>query len=74
MTLGYSDWHVKIAGRQIVRRVTIEGSRAFASWDNSYIARSFPREMNVLSVHGEQDEIVPLEGKGNYFDQYRFIR
>lgn len=57
---GYSDWHVKIAGIPVVRRVTQEGSAAFANWDNAYLYSSFPQKMNVLTIHGEADEVCRL--------------
>lgn len=70
--IGHSDWHVKIAGKKVVRRVTREGSKAFASWDNSYLRTTFPDTMDVLTIHGEADEIVPITGESNLnFDSLR---
>lgn len=69
---GHSDWHVKIAGVPVVRQVTREGSAAFANWDNSYMQRSFPKEMHVLNVHGDADEVVPITGESSLLlDNFR---
>ncbi|KAK4705445.1 hypothetical protein P7C70_g772, partial [Phenoliferia sp. Uapishka_3] len=38
----------------------------FADWDNSYLIRSFPQEMDVLSIHGDADEVVPVEDSADY--------
>lgn len=57
---GYHDWHVKVAGKAVVRRVTPEGAKAFAEWDNSYLIKSFPQDIHVLTCHGEADQVVPV--------------
>ena len=56
---GYGAWKVKVAGKHIIGKVTPEGIDAFASWDNSYIEDAFPKAVDVLTIHGLADEIVP---------------
>lgn len=62
------DWNVRVAGRPVTRRVTLEGARSFAEWDNSYIRTSFPRHVHVLTVHAEDDLVVPVEDAHLYHE------
>ncbi|KAM0755544.1 alpha/beta-hydrolase [Meredithblackwellia eburnea MCA 4105] len=58
---GYYDWKVKVAGKEITRRIIPEGVEAFASWNNDFIENDFPQSMDVLNIHGEADKTVPVE-------------
>ena len=56
---GFGEWRVKVAGKHIIGKITTEGIDAFASWDNSYIEEAFPKAVDVLTIHGLADEVVP---------------
>ncbi|ORY78426.1 Alpha/Beta hydrolase protein [Leucosporidium creatinivorum] len=55
------DWKVKVAGKELSNRVTWEGLRSFAEWNNDYLHHSFPQDIDVLTVHGTADQIVPVQ-------------
>ncbi|KAI9450219.1 Alpha/Beta hydrolase protein [Lactarius psammicola] len=56
---GYFDWKVTVAGRTVVTRITAEDLRAFASWDTSIVWKYFPSDIDVLTIHGMADKLVP---------------
>lgn len=56
---GYGEWHVRVAGKAVIGKVYPNDIEDFASWDNSYIGNLFPDVVDVLSVQGLADEIVP---------------
>ncbi|KAL8280985.1 hypothetical protein RQP46_006664 [Phenoliferia psychrophenolica] len=58
---GHFDWNVMVAGKMITRRLTPKSVTDFAEWDNSYLIKSFPQEMDCLTMHGEADTVVPVE-------------
>ncbi|KIM24729.1 hypothetical protein M408DRAFT_331689 [Serendipita vermifera MAFF 305830] len=56
---GYGEWHVRVAGKPVIGKIYPKDVESFASWDISYIASSFPDPVNVLTVQGMADAIVP---------------
>jgi len=56
---GYYDWKATVAGKTMVKRVTVEDLREFASWDTSLVWKYFPSDTDVLTIHGMADKVVP---------------
>ncbi|KAG8949924.1 hypothetical protein FRC04_008227 [Tulasnella sp. 424] len=56
---GFFLWKVRVAGKQVVRRVTPEHIRDFEEADMSFVWTKFPQKTDVLTIHGLGDMVVP---------------
>ena len=56
---GYGEWHTRVSGKPVVGKVYPADIESFASWDNSYIADSFPDPVDALTIQGLADDIIP---------------
>jgi len=56
---GYSTWNTTVARRQFSATVTPEDVQKFSEWDTSFVWEKFPKETDVLTIHGLSDELVP---------------
>ena len=52
---GYYEWHVTVARKPIVARIHPHDVEKFCSWNTSIIWEQFPRETDVLTLHGLAD-------------------
>lgn len=41
-------------------KIHAEGLADFAAWDTSFLWDEFPRQVDVLSLHGTVDDVVPM--------------
>lgn len=69
---GYQDWNVKIAGKQVSRRMTPEGVRGFAAKgrtapDERVQIRSFAEWDNsyLISSFPQEMEVLSIHGDGD---------
>ncbi|KAI8096809.1 protein-tyrosine phosphatase-like protein [Halteromyces radiatus] len=62
---GYFNWEVKQRDRIVQIQVTKEDVDKFCSWDNSYV-KNMPLSTCVLTVHGINDNIVPVYNAAMY--------
>ncbi|KAG8807791.1 hypothetical protein FRC17_004271 [Serendipita sp. 399] len=56
---GYGIWKVKVAGKPVDAKVYPHDIEAFSNWDTSYVSKDFPPNVDVLTIHGLEDGIVP---------------
>ena len=56
---GYYEWKVTVARKPVVGIIRPEHVEEFASWDNSYLQKDFPKSVHVLTIHGLKDGTVP---------------
>lgn len=56
---GYGIWKVRVAGKPVEVKIYPADIDEFANWDTSYIPSSFPPHIDVLSIQGMSDGIVP---------------
>src|SRR5882762_1051465 len=68
-TKGYYEWNVTVARKPVTGRIYLDGLQDFMSWDTSIVWEKFPPHVHVLSLHGIQDQTVPVYDPG-----YIFIR
>ncbi|KAI6117871.1 Alpha/Beta hydrolase protein [Pisolithus croceorrhizus] len=59
-TMGYYEWKVSVARKQVLQRVYPKDLEEFASWDTGIVWDNFPPTINVLTVHGLADGVVPV--------------
>jgi hypothetical protein len=59
-TKGYYDIHATVARKKIVGRVYLEDLHDFMAWDTSIVWDQFPPHVDVLTLHGVQDQTVPV--------------
>jgi len=59
-TKGYYDWHVTVARKPIIGRVYPDDLQDFMAWDTSIVWDQFPPQVDVLTLHGIQDQTVPV--------------
>jgi hypothetical protein len=59
-TKGYYDWNVTVARKPIIGRVYPNDLHDFMSWDTSIVWNQFPPQVDVLTLHGIQDQTVPV--------------
>ncbi|KAI6114315.1 hypothetical protein F5141DRAFT_1105832 [Pisolithus sp. B1] len=59
-TMGYYEWRVSVAHKQLLQRVYPKDLKEFASWDTGIVWDNFPPTINVLTVHGLADGVVPV--------------
>ncbi|CAD6566290.1 MAG: hypothetical protein CYPHOPRED_000546 [Cyphobasidiales sp. Tagirdzhanova-0007] len=65
---GLYEWNAKVAGRQVVAKITPEQFREFVNHDTSFINSTFAVGTHVLTLHGDADPLVPVEdGKMYHF-------
>jgi len=57
---GYYEWRVTVARKEVVGRITLQGMHDFAAIDTSIIWDGFPRQTDVLTIHGLSDKVVPV--------------
>jgi hypothetical protein len=57
--VGYADWNVRVAGKPVTGRIYPKDVETFAGWDTSFIRDSFPPKVDVLTIHGLVDNVVP---------------
>ncbi|KAF7971281.1 hypothetical protein HWV62_21528 [Athelia sp. TMB] len=57
---GYYEWKATVARKPVIGRIYPEGVRDFAAWDTSFIWNEYPAQVDVLSVHGTLDQVVPV--------------
>jgi len=57
---GYYEWKVTVARKPVVHRVYPREVEEFASWDTGIVWEKFPQAIHVLTVHGLEDEVVPV--------------
>jgi len=57
---GYYEWKAVVARKPVVGRVYPDQLADFAAWDTSFIWTEYPAQVDVLSVHGTQDQVVPV--------------
>ncbi len=58
-TQGYYTWNVTVARKQIAARIYPHDVEKFCSWDTSFIWDQFPKETDILTLHGLVDTTVP---------------
>jgi len=58
-TKGYYEWKLTVARRPVVQRIYPHDLEEFSRWDTSMVWDSFPAHIDVLTVHGLADKIVP---------------
>lgn len=56
---GYYEWHVTVARKPIVAMIYPHDVEKFCAWDTSIIWAQFPKETDVLTLHGLADKTVP---------------
>jgi len=59
-TKGYYDWNVTVARKPVTARIYAKDLQDFMSWDTSIVWHQFPPHVDVLSLHGIQDQTVPV--------------
>jgi len=59
-TKGYYEWHVAVARKPTIGRIYLKDLQDFMSWDTSIVWNEFPAHVDVLSIHGIQDQTVPV--------------
>lgn len=59
-TKGYYDWHVTVARKPVTARIYLSDLQTFMSWDTSIVWDQFPPHVDVLTLHGLGDEVVPV--------------
>jgi len=59
-TKGYHDVHETVARKPIVGRISRKDLQDFMSWDTSIVWDQFPSHVDVLTLHGIQDQAVPV--------------
>ena len=57
---GYYEWEVTVARRPVVGRITLQDMHKFAAVDTSIVWDRFPRQIDVLTIHGLSDQVVPV--------------
>ncbi|KAG5634379.1 hypothetical protein H0H81_002172 [Sphagnurus paluster] len=56
---GYHEWTVSVARKQVTVRIFPEDLEQFINWNASIVKNRFPPTVDVLTVHGLADTIVP---------------
>jgi len=59
-TKGCYEWHVTVARKPTIGRIYLKDLQDFMSWDTSIVWNEFPAHVDVLSIHGIQDQTVPV--------------
>lgn len=57
---GFFAWRATVARKPVVGRIDKASLDDFASWDTSFMWSEYPAHVDVLSVHGTADEVVPV--------------
>lgn len=57
---GYYDWKVVVARKAVVQKIYPRSLEEFSRWDSSIVWDKFPMSIDVLTIHGLVDEIVPV--------------
>lgn len=65
---GFYDWKAKVAGQQITVKVTPDMFEEFIAYDTTFVndQRKFPNSTHVLIIHGDADNLVPIEDGHTY--------
>ncbi|KAF9453161.1 alpha/beta-hydrolase [Macrolepiota fuliginosa MF-IS2] len=56
---GYFEWHITVARQAVVARIHPHDVEQFCAWDTSIVWEQFPKETDVLTLHGLADKTVP---------------
>ncbi|KZT39512.1 hypothetical protein SISSUDRAFT_1045541 [Sistotremastrum suecicum HHB10207 ss-3] len=56
---GFYEWKTRVAGKPVVGIIRPEDVSKFGAWDNSYLWTEFPQHIDVLTIHGFRDDVVP---------------
>lgn len=56
---GYHEWTVSVARKQVTVRIFPDDLEQFINWNASIVKDRFPPTVDVLTVHGLADTIVP---------------
>ncbi|KZP26648.1 ectomycorrhiza-regulated esterase [Athelia psychrophila] len=59
-TNGFYTWRTTVARKSVVGRIYPEGLADFAAWDTSFLWTEYPSQVDVLTVHGVRDDVVPV--------------
>jgi len=57
---GYYEWKAVVARKPVIGRIYPQDIAEFAAWDTSFIWNEYPAQVDVLSIHGTQDQVVPV--------------
>jgi uncharacterized protein len=57
--VGYADWNVRVAGKPVTGRIYPKDVEKFTTWDTSFVRDLFPSKVDVLTIHGLADNVVP---------------
>jgi len=57
--VGYADWNVRVAGKPVTGRIYPKDVEKFTTWDTSFVRDLFPSKIDVLTIHGLADNVVP---------------
>jgi len=57
---GYYERHAVVARRKVVTRIYPEDFYGFTSWKNDFIWTECPSQTHILTIHGIQDQVVPV--------------
>lgn len=57
---GFYAWNVTVARKQLTAKITPESVEDFCTWDTSFVWEQFPKETDVLTIHGTADKTVPV--------------
>lgn len=59
-TKGYYEWKLIVAQKPIVQRVYPQDLKEISSWNTTIIWDEFPHTIDVLTIHGLADDVVPV--------------
>ncbi|KAG6335616.1 hypothetical protein ID866_3473 [Astraeus odoratus] len=59
-TKGYYEWRLTVARKPVMERICLRDIEEFASWDTSIVWDYFPQTIHVFTVHGLDDDVVPV--------------
>lgn len=57
---GYYEWKVNVARKPVVGRIDLPSLEDFCSFDTSIVWDEFPPHVDVLTIHGTADKMVPV--------------
>jgi len=57
---GFYAWRATVARKPIVGHITVASLDDFAAWDTSFIWTDYPPQVDVLTLHGTNDNAVPV--------------
>jgi hypothetical protein len=57
---GYFEWPVRVAQKQVIAKMYPHDVENYSSWDTSFVWEDFPKETDVLTIHGTEDQVAPM--------------